>query len=445
MRLVNCNFDTWAKNHSPEHKDRMFRELYPYKVFQKIDFSDEKLNTEQIIDFNNIKYFAEIQKIELQENNRYRTLFKLSTTPASNTQKWKKRSWDEKFQIVYTADYRFITVFTKKEDSSKEYLKKFFKGNFNKITLNKSIPISDLLFRTLVLNLSEDLFGQGNHYEEFHHIKEGIIELPEHRQFKRKNRNYFAPLYSKKRDVWICHSFNEEKAHRIAFFNANQTKKLIVVYCNPTYTRHHRCNYKNVQVISLFEFVYKNSRKLYGNYDSQIRFLQNHLNKQENYSINDLAKEINSPREHFYEINKSDVMEALGIMKITPKNKFDLFHYLSSMNLLNAWINQNKKQKNKNEKLFSDMYYFKTYLSKTLTHLITNNSYEARIYLEQDLVMIELNGFQFSFHHVPMSLEMTERLNSEKNKKIEWSGKRLQPIAPLVLRYAGELNKNASV
>ena len=137
-------------------------------------------------------------------------------------------------------------------------------------------------------------------------------------------------------------------------------------------------------------------------------------------------------------------MEALGIMKITPDNKFDLFQYLSSMNLLNAWINRNKRQKNKKEKLFSDMYYFKTYLSKILTHLLANNSYGARIYLEQDLAMIELNGFQFSFHHVPMSNEMIEYLNSEKNIKIEWSGKRLQTITPLVFRYAGELNKKAS-
>tara|TARA_B100000700_G_C14333492_1_gene529312 strand:- start:136 stop:399 length:264 start_codon:yes stop_codon:yes gene_type:complete len=87
MKLINCDFDTWVKNHSPEHQDRMYRELYPYKVFQKIDFSDNKLNTEQKIEFNSIKYFAEIQKIELQENNKYRTLFELGTTPTSNTQK----------------------------------------------------------------------------------------------------------------------------------------------------------------------------------------------------------------------------------------------------------------------------------------------------------------------------------------------------------------------
>ena len=278
MKLNNCNFYTWALNHSPEHKDRMFRELYPYKVFQRIDFAEDKLNVEQIINFNTIKYFAEIIKIELQENNRYRTTFELNTAPKSKRHQWKKRSWNEIFQIVYTQDFNFITIFTKKEDSSKDYLKRFFKGNFNKITLNKSIPVSDLLFRTLVLNLSEDLFGNGNHYQEFLYTPEGILNHPEHKQFKRDRVNYFAPLYSKERDVWVCHSFNEEKAHRIGFYNGNQTKKLFVVYCNPTYTRHHRCNYENVHVVSLFEFVFKNSKKMYGSFDRHIRFLQNHLN-----------------------------------------------------------------------------------------------------------------------------------------------------------------------
>lgn len=439
MKLINCDFNTWSKNHSPEHKDRNYRELYPYKVFQKIDFSEDMLNAEQTIEFNGIKYFALIQKIEHQENNRYRTLFELSTISASKTQKWKKRSWNERFQIIYSSDFHFITVYTKNEDSSKYYLKRFFKGSFEKITENRSIPISDLLFRSFILNLSEDLYGQGNHYEEFRIIPEGIIRLPENPQFKRNKRNFFAPIYSRGRDLWICHSFSEEKAHRIGIYNGNQTKELIVVYCNPTYTKHHRCKYDNVQVISLFEFVYKKSRVLYNDYDRQIRFLQNHLNAIEDYSIKDLIAEITYPSKNSYDIYKSELLEALGIMKIIPANKFDLFYYLSSMNLINAWINRNKRKKNK--KLFSDMYYFKTYLSKTLTHLIVHNTYGARIYLEANLAIIELNAFQFSFHHLPMSDEMTDYLNSEDNIEIVWSGKRLQPIAPIIMRYAHELSK----
>ena len=75
MKLKNCNFETWALNHTPEHKDRIYRELYPYKVFQLVDFSEEQINHEQIIEFNRVKYFIEILKVELQDNGRFRTIF----------------------------------------------------------------------------------------------------------------------------------------------------------------------------------------------------------------------------------------------------------------------------------------------------------------------------------------------------------------------------------
>lgn len=445
MNLKYCNFETWSSNHSPEHKDRLYRELYPYNVFSRIDFTEKLIDNEQKVEFNYASYFVELQKIELQENDRYRTTFKLSTSPKSKTQGWKKRSWDERFQIVYTKNFDFITVFTKSEDSSKDYIKRFYKDNFQKITENRSIPISDLLFRTLVSTLSEDLFGIGNYYEEFKLLKEGYRDLPQHNQFHTKDRNFFSPLYSKNRKLWVCHSFNEDKAHRIAFYNGNQCDELYVIYCNPTYTRHHRCDYPNTHILSLFEFVYRNSKKLYGEFDRQIRFLQNHLNTQEEYSEESLINEINHPKTENYEILKSELMETLGIMKITPTNNIDLFHYLSAMNLINSWINQNRKKKNDSEKLFRDMFFFKTYLSDAVSEIIKNGKFGSIIYLEKKLIIIEINDFQFSFHHIPLTQYLNNYLSSKENIKIKWSGKRLQHIAPLIFRYSKEITKKASV
>ena len=94
-------------------------------------------------------------------------------------------------------------------------------------------------------------------------------------------------------------------------------------------------------------------------------------------------------------------MEALAIMKVIPNSEYQLFHYLTSMNLLNAWIGKNKKEKK--DKLFSDMYFFKSYLAKTIEKLISKNNFGAKIYLEKNLAMIELNNFQFSFHHIKMN------------------------------------------
>ena len=101
------------------------------------------------------------------------SLFKLSSKPKSNTQSWKNRNWDNRFQIVYSQNFDFITVFTKNEDPSKDYIKRFYKRNFQKLVTNKSIPLSDLLFRTLTSTLSEDLFGKGDYYKEFELLKNG--------------------------------------------------------------------------------------------------------------------------------------------------------------------------------------------------------------------------------------------------------------------------------
>ena len=400
MNIRDCNFEKWAENHSYDHKDRIFRELYPYSIFSKINFSEELLGEEQRIHFNGIDYYALIQKIELQESGRFRTLFKLYTSPTSNTKAWKNRNWNDKFQIVYSQSYSFITVFTKNEDPSKDIIKRFYKGRFQKIVANKSIPISDLIFRTLISTLSEDIFRKGIFYEEFQLLKDGYRKLPKFKEFKIKQSNFFSPIFSQGRKLWVCHSFNEEKAHRIGFYNANQCDELYVVYCNPTYTRHHRCKYPNVHIVSIYEFVANNSEELEQKYIKQIRFLQNHLNEQEEYSGQELLQEINDPKSDYYEIYKSELMEALSIMRIIPKSNKQLFHYLTAMNLLNAWIGRAKKEKK--NKLFSDMYFFKSYLCKTMEELIENERFGAKIYLEQELAIIELNGFQFSFQHLSM-------------------------------------------
>jgi hypothetical protein len=444
MIIQNCNFERWAENHSDKHKDRIFRELYPYAIFSKINFSEENLGIEQKIEFNGIEYYSIIKKIELQKNNKYRTLFILSAKPKSNTQSWKNRIWDERFQIVYSQNFEFITVFTKNEDPSKDYIKRFYKGNFQKLVSNRSIPLSALLFRTLISTLSEDLFDNGDYYQEFEIIKDGYRTLPITRQkeFKIKQTNYFSPIFSQGRKLWICLSFNEEKAHRIGFFNANQCDQLYVIFCNPTYKKHHRCKYPKVHIISIYEFVAIQSEQIEQNYIKQIRFLQNHLNEQKEYSEQELLKEINNPKLDNYEIYKSELMEALAIMKIIPNSEYQLFHYLTSMNLLNAWIGRNKKEKK--NKLFSEMYFFKSYLAKVIEKLISENNFGAKIYLEKNLAMIELNSFNFSFHHIKMSSEMIEYMVSNKNQKIEWSKQRLQPISSLLFKYSKERKKSVA-
>jgi hypothetical protein len=297
--------------------------------------------------------------------------------------------------------------------------------------------VSELLIRTLILHIVEEAFPGGKHNQGFSF--EGVIDRQEHPQFQRNKTNHFTPIYSIRRDLWICYSFTEEKAHRIAFYNANQCQKLIVVYCNPTYTRHHRCKYEGTEIISIYELSEQVSFEVRNKYERQIRFLQNHLNLPETINIDELIEEINHPKQEEYEIQKSDLMEALGTIKILPKSDTDFFHSLCCINLINAYLSRKRKGSKlleKEAKLFRNMYSFKSYLSDILTERINVNNFSAPVCIEKSLIMIEDNGFQFSFHNVPLNETLENFSKSQDNRNIEWSGKRLQPIAPLLLKYS---------
>ena len=444
MKIRNVTFKTWLKNHDTNHKDKWFRELYPFNVIRNIDFNEEKIDKEQVINFNRIKYFVTITNIELQENKRYRTTFEISTQPQSKNQEWKNRNWDNIFQIVYTQDYDFITIFTKKEDPSKDLVEKFMKGRFEKIVQIRSIPISELLIRTLILHIAEDTFKNGKHREVFKIIKDGVRQVESHPNFKLKHiNNLFAPIYSVDRKIWICYSFNEDKAHRLGYYFSNQCEKLFVIYCNPTYTKHQRCHYKDTHIISLFEFSKLNTSTNNTRYEKHIRFIQNHLNSLGILDSEALLEEIQNPKEDKYEIKKSELMEAFAFLKIIPKNNQDFFHSLCSFNLINAFLNDKlvSKIKPKEKRKFKDMYFFKTYLADMITKRIENNDFSIPMYLTKDLLIVEIFGFQFSFHNVPMNDTLKKYRKSNLNKELVWSGKRLQPIAPLLLNYSRALRQ----
>lgn len=445
MKLKNLNFNQWLKNHPQDHNDKWFRELYPFTVFRNINFDNSFINKEQRIDFNTISYFVIITRIELQNNERNRTTFVISTFPKSKSQEWKQRNWNTTFQIVYSLQFDFITIFAKREDPSKDYIVRFMKGNFEKINRERSIPVSELLVKTLVLHIVEEAFPGGKHNQQYKIIKVGLNDRSEHIQFQRNASNHFTPMYSIGREIWIAYSFNEEKAHRLALKYASQCQRLFVIYCNPTYTRHHRCKYEGTEVISIYELSEKVSSVVRNKYEKQIRFLQNHLNLPEVINVDKLFEEIVNPKLVEYEILKSDLMEALATMKIPPIDERDFFHSLCCFNLVNAYLSRKRKgtgiQEN-DTKLFRSMYSFKSYLGHILTSRIEANNFSVPIYFEKDLVMIEVNGFQFSFHSIPMNATLDDYSRSQYNNKIEWSGKRLQPIAPLLLKYSRGIRQN---
>jgi hypothetical protein len=313
------------------------------------------------------------------------------------------------------------------------------KGEFAEISLRKSLPLSAVLIQTLVGNIAEQAFPGGLGDVDFEWWPNGVRNLPPHPDLARSRPNRFPPLYSVGRDLWVCYSFSEEKAHRIAYYVSHQCRHLIVVFVNPTLTRHHRCHYPDTEVISLFAFANRLDAFNRMEYAAQIRFLQNHLNPVERVDPDRLLEELGRPASESVLIRKSDLMESMGVMRIIPNTAAELFHYLAAMNLINAWLNQKKHTPNADDKPFKEMYFFKTHLGAALSSLISRQVAFVKIHVKAELVILELEGFQFSFRNVPKDAIVDAFENSQANCEIIWSGRKLQPVAPLVLAYAREL------
>ena len=324
-------------------------------------------------------------------------------------------------------------MFTKKRDPSKILVAKFMKGQFDKIVESKSVPVSELLYRSLISELTDQNYLGLDHYESFDVVRGGVrkTENGSYRFFKDTS---FSPLFSLGRDLWIIHAFNEDKAHRLALTFSGQCKNMIAIYCNPTYTRHHRCHDKCVRVLSLYEYADSISPSLRLKYDFQIKLLHNYLNSAKLDSAEAIIQRISSMSTTDLEIEDPDIREALAVMRITVTSKYDAFYFFAAMNLLNAWSSRGAKKMVR--KLFTNRYYFKDYVGEKIVHILEHRIEEVDICLDGDFAMISVMGFQFSFHYLPMNEKLSFYWSKGGNGYQEWSGIKLQPIAPLVFRLA---------
>ena len=429
MKIRNLNFETWCKLHETKKdyfKEGRLRQLYPFEVLQEVDFSENLLNRKQIIRFNRVNYYIIITDITLQDNGKYKATLFLETEPLAEYLVWNKRSWNEVLDIVYGQDFHFITVFSPDDDTTEVCYKNFKAGKFEFVTQHRSILLSQFLFQTFIVEIAEKCFGRGS------------ISFTNSTNNERKYINEkVGPLYFKNNDLWVAFSFNEEKAHSLGGMIKDYAKEIYIIYCKPVYTRHYRCQQRNVHVLSLFEWLELLPSDKVINYKPQIRFLQNDMRCITELSTKDLFQEINNPQKETYNIEDYDLMEAMSIKQIKPKTQAQIFYFLAAMNLLNAWLTAKRKIElsPKEKKLYKDIYSFKELIVPLFEKLSLLRNCEIKTGIEKDLALIEIMGFQFSFHSVPISAEIISLIRSNKDS-ITWKGKRLQPIASLIFNYA---------
>ena len=128
-------------------------------------------------------------------------------------------------------------------------------------------------------------------------------------------------------------------------------------------------------------------------------------------------------------MNEAEICESQAqkaylntLMKI--QNAYDLFYYLASINLLNAYVKKDYASKD-----FKHNYIFNLNLANTLENIVKKNFENVKIYIDSDVVYIDIFNVQFSFHNIKYSTILNNYKLSSKNKVQVWKGIRLQSIA----------------
>jgi len=440
MRISDISFETWCRNHSETHNAKWCRELYPWPVFASLEYGSEYVGQLQRVEINGLRYTARLTDSFVGKNGRFNLLLHLKTEAIIRQAEWEERQWDDLFHLVASDDGRFITLYTERDDPSKSIVASFMRGNFDHVEAIRSKPISALLFRTLVSYRAEELFGALDHYKFYEWVKDGVLHVPSHPQHKPRPRT-IAPLRSLGRDLWITYAFKEEKAHRLALYNATQCNKLIVVYCHPTFTRHHRCTYLNTEIVSLSALAQYGAPKRKSQYLSHVRVLMNHLRYSQLPIVGASSRELLERIRDGYNdpphvILTSYLREAKAGLEFNVTDVGEAAYFFACSNLLNAALTRRYGNSTEVRLLSKDVYSFKQRVGQVVAALVHRPIEGVNIYFAPDgITYVDVLGVQFSFHAIPRTPRIREFIASPVNMYQEWSGRRLQPIAPLVLDW----------
>lgn len=442
MNVSTISFDVWCKNHTDDHDAKWCRELYPWEVFQRLNYDTANLGIPQAVTIAGEKYIATIEKRYVAENERTNYLIRLRNILSDRKQQWNQRVWNDPFHLVAAPSGNFITLYTQKRDPSKVLLGEFMKSRLKNIQAVRSLPISSLLFRSLVSYAAHDLYKGLQRFRTFAAIS--ASDLAESTLGGPARQGKYEPFLSRDRDLWIISSFTEEKAHRQSLRIAGQAERVVAVFCHPTFARHHRCFDESVSVVSLSDFIRMSSPIVHRRYIHQVRFLINHLRQDFEERGNELAsdsmRDILLKEKRPVPIHTSDLREAKAGLGMVVTTTADVAYVCACANLLNAALNRRLKTYDGSLKLFKEVYSFKAILGRTIEEIVWNPPANVRVYVERDgLVYVSVRGLQFSFHAVPRTSAISEYQWSKHNVPQAWAEKRLQPVAPLVLKWARAL------
>lgn len=137
---------------------------------------------------------------------------------------------------------------------------------------------------------------------------------------------------------------------------------------------------------------------------------------------------------------EKEIEEAITNIKRSIKTKNDVFLVLSSLNLLNAAVKKDEYKKKIGYGLIkpSVAKFIQLCIKHKELNLVDEISYDSK----GKCAYIRCFGIQFSFHNIGEQYLDKEFIESFRDKKIDWDGIRLQPIAEQLYQLAKSCSTN---
>ena len=424
MRLKGVSFKNWLASHShKDPKERWLRELYPWPVLALVDYDRRNIGVVQRIRFDGVEYEVTLQKRSWQPNHQtFRNRIFVECAGLG----WHARSLADEYDVCGAPDGSFVTVFhAKRKEPLERIARSFFGRRWGELQQHcfKSLAVSRFLAASIASGVAEDAYSG---VDVSHYPTSTLV-------------GGTSPMLASGQRLWIGYRFFSEQAFEWARCNAANASQVVACYFADTKYQFKTDLPPNAIVRSISEV---DAVDLNGEYHDLILALLRRLElPDESLPFSDLEAIVRGQlRVADCPVTDADVDEAHAALKTPYCSKAALRYQLAAGVVLNAWIESERELGFVQRKRF---YAFKQRIGDLVHWAMEEPSPGVDVWAEPSptasghIVYIRVDNVDFSFHAIPH----VKNSGVEDRPILAWSGVRLKPIAPLVLRWAGELLK----
>lgn len=440
MESNSFSYADWLKTHarSKTSLEKLERSLVPFDLFSQIDVFSLKEGYSGEIEHEGNRYWFVVRSVS--ENNHL-MVYVIDIHCVNQKNKWKDVLMGYTNFKVITKDTKIVTIYSTEENFFQDVLTKFETERYDELFSLRSVYLNNLLARYIIIKLSEEF----------------LLDYRCLRSYKTDYGN-LSVLMSDEIKHWILYAFTKKEANELARRYDKISKRLTVVYfVNQNFVDEKQNeNYHSgtAKVVSIKEF-YKELNVRQGKrivIERQIMFLLQMLHKSNlNWDEDELLLAINNaPTMHSKKVEYMSVPamlleDALNVLVEDYSNLLDIFHFLCAGNLLNAYTNILRREKDINHKKMNAIYRFKAKIFEVVMRLVETNNQNVKVALchykqekEYTLLVnikVEKRDYQFRFRGMsPSVLAKMHDLNISTNG--DFAERRMQPIAPALYMYS---------